>query len=238
MLQLNRPAFSRWISPRDLAGHDALRLDVGAGDPDVADLAALVADTTHRLAVAGVAGSPGELAGVAAGDLDLGGIHERIVELRIGDEHAIADRHKVIRAPDRPPAAGPIAHAAVKRAASPEHAQDLHGAIHPERRRAVDGVAEDADRELAARNRAGPGDVALKTAAMAEPVPAVCLAGVDAQAVIAFQTLRNAPMVSRHLTAARDREHALSCVGCKPPEEARGIGRGGDEACGGRHRVS
>ena len=67
------------------------------------DLVALVADTAHRLTVAGIAGRPGELAGVAAGDLDLGGIHERIAELRIGDEHAVACGHEIGRAPDRPP---------------------------------------------------------------------------------------------------------------------------------------
>src|SRR5256885_16909264 len=80
-----------------------------------------------------------------------------------------------------------------------EHAQDLHRAVHPERRRAVDGVAEDADRELASGDGAGPRDVTLKAATMAEPVPAVGLAGVDAEAVIAFEALRHPPMMPRHL---------------------------------------
>src|SRR5439155_1678822 len=129
----SRRALARLVSPRDLAGDGGRRLDVGASDPDVTNLAALVADAAHRLAVAGVAGGPGELAGVAAGDLDL--------------------------------------------------------------------------------------------------------AGADTQAVIGLETLRDAPMMSRHIAAACDRQQALSCVGRELREEAGGVGGGSGKARGGSHRV-
>ena len=72
---------------------------------------------------------------------------------------------------------------------------------------------------------------------MAEPVPAVGLAGIDAQAVIALEALRNAPLMPRHFAAARDRQHALLGVGRKLREEAGRVGGGRDEARGGCHRV-
>ena len=65
---------------------------------------------------------------------------------------------------------------------------------------------------------------------MAEPVPAVELAGDDAQTVISLETLRVAPMMPRHLAAACGRQHALFRIGRQLREEARDIGGGADEA--------
>lgn len=72
---------------------------------------------------------------------------------------------------------------------------------------------------------------------MAEPVPAVGLAGVDAQAIVALEALRDAPMVSRHLAAACDRQHALFRIGRKLREEAGGVSGGRNEAGSRRHGV-
>src|SRR5690349_1412081 len=90
-----QPLFSPCIFPPDLLRHDACGAHMRAAEPDAGDLAALVADAAHRLAVAGIARGGDDYAGVAAGDLDLAGIHEGVVELRIGDQHAVAHRHEI-----------------------------------------------------------------------------------------------------------------------------------------------
>ena len=48
-------------------------------------------------------------AGIATGDLDFRRVHERIDEVRIGDNDAVSDRNEIDRAPCAPPATGPVA---------------------------------------------------------------------------------------------------------------------------------
>src|SRR5581483_12506198 len=109
--------------------------------------------------------------------------------------------------------------------------------LDPERRPAIDRIREYADREVAFGQHGRARDVTLEAAAMAEPAPAVGLAHREAEPVIGLETLFDAPLLARHLTAARRRDHAVARVRRKLREEARGIGRGRHEARRRRDRM-
>src|SRR6516164_1080647 len=114
--------------------------------------------------------------------------------MRVCGQHPIAHGDQVGRAPDRPPAPGPVADAPARRAVRLEGAQDLHRAIHPKWRTAIDGVCKDSYRGLATGDCAGPREVTPKTTTMTEPVPAIRPAHAHAQSVIGLKTLRDAPL--------------------------------------------
>src|SRR6185437_2892165 len=226
------------VAPLDLGCQDPLRLRVDAAEPDAGDLACLVARAAYALAEARIAGRGCDAARVAAQHLDLGRIRERSDHVRIGRQHLISHRHQIDRVPYRPPAPAPVAPAPTGCAACLEGAQDVETTIHPERRRAVDAVAQDADGDVAFAQHGGARYVALKSAAMAEPVEAFGLAAGDAEAVMHLHTLRNAPLLPRHLPAACKGDHAFPRLRRELSEEARGVGGGGDEARRGGHGMS
>ena len=153
--------------------------------------------------------APRRAAGVAAGDLDLGCVHERIDELRIG-RRARGCPSARDRSRPRSSTSGRSSRAA-RRSGAPRVLKARRMLQAPS---IQNGAAPSMQllRMLIATSHAGidrgPRDVALETAAMAEPVPAVGLAACDAETVMHLGALRDAPMLARHLAAACDGEHA------------------------------
>ena len=95
-------------------------------------------------------------------------------------------------------------------------------------------IGQDADGHIAGGDDAGPRDVALESAAVAEPVPAGDIAAHDSEAVITFhRRMRVAPVLARHLAAAGGREHASLRVWRELREEAGDVGCRADEAAAG-----
>src|SRR5579864_617514 len=127
---------------------------------------------------------------VAARDFDFCGVHERVVEMRTSSDHSISHGNEIDGPPDCPPAAGPIAQALLGCAARLECPQYLHTAVQPERRSAVDRIAQQGDADFAGRYHDGAREITLEAAAVTEPVPPVGLTDVDPQPVISLETLR------------------------------------------------
>src|SRR6185437_6725594 len=146
---IERSRIESGTMPADMAGPDArakplalvaaneLGGEVGfadherAGELHARHLAVAAADEPHRLAEAAEAAGPGDPSLVRPRQADLGDLGHGVRQARRGDHHPVADRHEVARAPDAPPAAGPVGESRTRRAAVAEALQDRHDPVLP-----------------------------------------------------------------------------------------------------------
>src|SRR5271166_371016 len=215
----------------EFGGKLGLRQAAHTPEPHLVDLTVARANAPDILAVAGGPSGKADVAAIAAGNRNFARIRERIRERGDSNHHLFAHWHEINGTPEAPPAAGPVADLARRRAMLGKTCQDVDSSVQPSISQSVHRVGDDRHGECGVRQGRGAAGEALKASAMTEPLPIGRIGTCDAKPVIAFEAgMRITPLPAYHFTSAGDGQHALLRGWIELREPVCEVSSGADEA--------